>query len=937
VQDPLLKATGAIHTLLSRVDWSGSPLGDPAGWPGPLRTVLELMLNANTAMFLVWGPQHTFLYNDAYLPVLGAKHPQALAQPMQASWGEVWDEVHPLLARTYAGESLHFTRHPYTIARNGGMEKAWFDFSYTPVYVDNGKVGGALCVLTEVTQQVRAERALRQQADQLRQLFQNAPGFMALLRGPQHCFELANTTYRQLIGGRDPIGKPVREVLPELANQGFYELLDQVYASAEPYIGRRVPVRLQRVDGAEMEVRWVDFVFQPVFDGDGSVHGIFVQGADVTDHVESEKRCQEAAEMAARQRDRLDTLLDTVPTGILIAEASGKLLRGNQAMDDIWGAGYPLSESWEQYAVYKGWWADGSARHGQPVAAHEWPMSRALRGEEGVRGLVDIEPFDRPGTRRTVVISAAPLRDAAGKVDGALLTHCDVSEQVRAEAALRESEIKFRAIANAIPHLVWSCLPDGTHDYFNDRWYEYTGLAAGEADTERWPEVVHVDDRERARQLWQQALSSGKPYDIEYRLRYHPTGEYRWCQTRAVPVHAPDGSVIRWLGTVTDVHEQRLTANELRRASEKKDEFLAMLAHELRNPLAPIRAAAHLLKLTGAGHPRMGQAASIIERQVGHMTELVDDLLDVSRVTRGLVELEIRPIDMKTVVSSAVEQVKPLIEARGHALHVHAGASHAAVRGDHTRLVQVLVNLLTNAAKYTPQGGSIDVDVHVEADTVRVAVADNGSGIEPALLPFVFDIFTQGVRTPDRSQGGLGIGLALVKSLVVLHGGEVRARSEGAGRGSVFDVTLALLAESQLAPDASALPGIEAGAAGGKRILVVDDNVDAATTLGELLLALGHEVMVRFDGKSALADAAAFAPDVLVLDIGLPDFDGYELARQLRREPATAQARYLALTGYGQAHDRTLARAAGFDHHFVKPVDIAALQAVLGTNNGDQQ
>jgi PAS domain S-box-containing protein len=539
--------------------------------------------------------------------------------------------------------------------------------------------------------------------------------------------------------------------------------------------------------------------------------------------------------------------------------------------------------------------------------------------------------------RRTVLITAAPIRDAAGRVEGALVAQIDISEQVRAEAALRESEIKFRAIANAIPHLVWSCLPGGTHDFFNDRWYEYTGLPPGPADTERWPEIVHPDDRARAGQLWQQALASGKPYEIEYRLGYHPTGEYRWCLTRAVPVHGPDGRLIRWLGTVTDVHEQRLTADELRRAAAKKDEFLAMLAHELRNPLAPIKAAADLLKLAGGDNRRLGQAAGIIDRQVRHMTELVDDLLDVSRVTRGLVELERQPIDMKTVVSSAVEQVKPLIEARTHALHVHAGAAHASVYGDHTRLVQVLVNLLGNAAKYTPHGGRIDVDVQVEQDMVRVAVADNGSGIEASLLPCVFDIFTQGVRTPDRSQGGLGIGLALVKSLVALHGGQVRAHSDGPGRGSVFEVMLPLLAGASSAPGELALAQSVAGAAAGKRILVVDDNVDAATTLGELLSALGHEVMVRFDGKSALADGPAFGPEVLVLDIGLPDIDGYELARRLRSEPATAGARYLALTGYGQAHDRTLARAAGFDHHFVKPVDIAALQAMLDTNNGDKQ
>jgi PAS domain S-box-containing protein len=932
-----LNASGDLHTLLSEVDWPRSPLGEPAAWPGPLRTVLELMLNSNAAMFLVWGAQRTFLYNEAYLPVLGAKHPQALARPMEESWGEVWDVVGPLLARTFDGESLHFTRHPFTIVRNGGLEQAWFDFSYTPVYLDKGMVGGALCVLTEVTQQVRAERALRQQADQLKQLFENAPGFMAVLEGTEHRFELANKTYRQLIGGRDPIGKSLRAVLPELESQGFFELLDKVYASAEPYIGRRVPVLLQRVADAPLEERWVDFVYQPMFDPEGRVRGIFVQGADVTDHVESEKRCQEAAEMAARERDRLNTLLETIPTGILIADAGGKLVGGNPAMDSIWGAGYPMAESAGDYAIYKGWWADGAERHGQPLAIHEWPMSRALRGEDGIRAVVDIEPFDAPGVRRTVLITAAPIRDAAGRVEGALVAQIDISEQVRAEAALRESEIKFRAIANAIPHLVWSCLPGGTHDFFNDRWYEYTGLPPGPADTERWPEIVHPDDRARAGQLWQQALASGKPYEIEYRLRYHPTGEYRWCLTRAVPVHGPDGRLIRWLGTVTDVHEQRLTADELRRAAAKKDEFLAMLAHELRNPLAPIKAAADLLKLAGGDNRRLGQAAGIIDRQVRHMTELVDDLLDVSRVTRGLVELERQPIDMKTVVSSAVEQVKPLIEARTHALHVHAGAAHASVYGDHTRLVQVLVNLLGNAAKYTPHGGRIDVDVQVEQDMVRVAVADNGSGIEASLLPCVFDIFTQGVRTPDRSQGGLGIGLALVKSLVALHGGQVRAHSDGPGRGSVFEVMLPLLAGASSAPGELALAQSVAGAAAGKRILVVDDNVDAATTLGELLSALGHEVMVRFDGKSALADGPAFAPEVLVLDIGLPDIDGYELARRLRSEPATAGAHYLALTGYGQAHDRTLARAAGFDHHFVKPVDIAALQAVLDTNNGEKQ
>jgi PAS domain S-box-containing protein len=929
VQDPLLNASGAVHTLLREIDWPRSPLGDPSGWPGPLRTVLGLMLNSNAAMFLVWGAERTFLYNDAYLPVLGAKHPQALVRPMEESWGEVWNEVGPLLDRTFAGESLHFTRRPFTIARNGGMEQAWFDFSYTPVYLDKGEIGGALCILTEKTKQVCAERALKQQADQLEQLFEDAPGFMALLGGPEHRFELANKTYRQLIGARDPIGKCFREVLPELETQGYFELLDQVYERAEPHVGSRTPVRLQRVAGVALEERWVDFIFQPVRDEGGAVRGIFIQGTDVTEHVEAERQCQEAAAAAQQQRDRLNTLLDTVPAGILIADAGGRLAGANPAVTAIWGANYPAAESWQEYSAFKGWWADGSERHGKPVEAHEWPLSRALHGETGARAIVDIEPFDQPGIRRTVLISGAPLRDAGGGLEGALVAQVDITEQVRARAALRESEIKFRAIANAIPHLVWSNLPNGEHDFFNDRWHEFTGLAAGLPDRERWAELVHSDDRERARELWQRALDTGEPYEIEYRLRHAPTGEYRWCLSRAVPVFDADGRMIRWLGTSTDVHEQRLSADELRRTSEKKDEFLAMLAHELRNPLAPIKAAADLLKLAAPDTRRLGQATDIIDRQVRHMTELVDDLLDVSRVTRGLVEIEKRPVDIRSVVSGAVEQVRPLIDARAHALHVHAGDAPARVCGDHTRLVQVLVNLMTNAAKYTPHGGTIDVRLQVEEDMVRLAVADNGSGIDASLLPQVFDIFTQGVRTPDRSQGGLGIGLALVKSLVALHGGEVAARSEGPGKGSVFEVALPRLIEAGQGAGDAGLEQVRAGRKAGKRILVVDDNADAATTLGELLEALGHEVSVRFDGKSALADVAAFGPQVLVLDIGLPDMDGYELARRLRAEPATGQARYLALTGYGQAHDRTLARVAGFDHHFVKPVDIEALQAVL--------
>ncbi len=362
--------------------------------------------------------------------------------------------------------------------------------------------------------------------------------------------------------------------------------------------------------------------------------------------------------------------------------------------------------------------------------------------------------------------------------------------------------------------------------------------------------------------------------------------------------------------------------------NRQQNEFLAMLAHELRNPLAPISAAAQLLKMPGADERRVQQASDVISRQVKHMTELVDDLLDVSRVTRGLVTLTKKSLDLKRVVTSAVEQARPSIEARRHVLRQRMSGESAFVHGDQTRLIQVIVNLLTNAAKYTPQGGEIVIDLSVHGDEVMLCVRDNGSGIEPALLPHIFDLFTQGERTPDRAQGGLGLGLALVKSMVALHGGRVDAASGGPGQGSTFSIYLPLLAEPRL--ELVGDPALAAASSSRPMALViVDDNVDAAESLASLLTVDGHRVTVLEDGASTLVYAAAHPPQAFILDIGLPDMDGYQLARSLRARPENSNAVFIALTGYGQAHDRVLAKAAGFDHHFVKPVDWQELSRAL--------
>jgi len=367
---------------------------------------------------------------------------------------------------------------------------------------------------------------------------------------------------------------------------------------------------------------------------------------------------------------------------------------------------------------------------------------------------------------------------------------------------------------------------------------------------------------------------------------------------------------------------------ETRDINRRKDEFLAMLAHELRNPLAPIGAASDLLRFVHLDPARIRQTSEIIARQVKHMTSLIDDLLDASRVSRGLVKLERSPVDVRQLVSNAVEQVRPLVDARRHRLTVQTPPEAAMVNGDQKRLIQVITNLLNNAAKYSPEGGNILLTVAVELDTVSIKVVDSGIGMTQPVIDHVFELFTQAERTSDRSQGGLGIGLALVKSLVEMHDGTVSASSAGIGKGSQFTVSLPRLTvqEAGEAPDKLVRAATPVK---GRRMLVVDDNVDAANMLAMLLEATGHKTLVEHTAKKALERARKDLPEVCLLDIGLPDLDGNDLAKQLRAQPETARAILIAITGYGQEQDRKRTAESGFDYHLVKPVNMEQLLHLL--------
>ncbi|HEX7383984.1 MAG TPA: ATP-binding protein [Burkholderiaceae bacterium] len=510
--------------------------------------------------------------------------------------------------------------------------------------------------------------------------------------------------------------------------------------------------------------------------------------------------------------------------------------------------------------------------------------------------------------------------------DGALaLFGRDITERKRVDEALRASELRFRRLADSMPQLVFAADADGSFTYMNRYGREFTGTRDEMLGHRRYA-LLHPDDRERVRETWMRAVREGRPYECESRLRQHD-GNYRWVLSRALPVLDDDGKVIEWIGASTDIHELRLAQQALAEADHRKDEFLATLAHELRNPLAPLRNAVHILRRAGDDRALAARVHEMIERQVEHMVRLVDDLMEVSRISSGKIELRRARTDLASVLKSAVEASRPLIERARHTLTLDLPEWPLALDADPVRLAQVFANLLNNAAKFTDEGGRIELVARRDGADVRVSVRDSGVGIAPEMLPQVFEMFAQGRRHGARSQEGLGIGLGLARRLVAMHGGHIEARSEGLGCGSEFVVRLPLAVGTP--EPARPVAVVAAGPAARRRVLVVDDNHDAADSLGVLLGYLGAEACVVHDGPAALEALARLRPSLVLLDLGMPGMDGHEVAARMRADPAWDAVRLIALTGWGQEADRERTRREGFDGHLVKPVDVPALQELL--------
>jgi PAS domain S-box-containing protein len=508
-----------------------------------------------------------------------------------------------------------------------------------------------------------------------------------------------------------------------------------------------------------------------------------------------------------------------------------------------------------------------------------------------------------------------------------------VLRRSQAESALAASERRFRSIFQESNDFIVTADLHQKITYCNPATAAALGWSTDEIVGHSIAEFIPNPHFDRTSTMLDQKLREGGStrYEVDVIAR---DGRHMTWEINSRLTFGPDGkptglhAIGRDVTTMRAAHEALLTSERaLREADQRKDEFLAMLAHELRNPLAPIRTAAQILKQAAANPTQMRQASEIVERQVQHITRIVDDLLDAARVTRGLVTLNRQPTSLHDVVRMAVEQVRPLIEAKQHVLNIKLPDEPVILSGEAARLVQMIANLLSNAARHSGTGGRIDLSVVAQLQLVEIHVRDYGTGIAPELLPRVFELFTQADQSVARSEGGLGIGLALVRRLAELHGGHAEAMSAGLGHGAKFTVVLPRLADnSETMSVPESLPTSQAPAL---RILIVDDNQDAANMLAMLLEMAGHVTSVEFSAHAALARAQRDHHDIALLDIGLPEMSGYELAQRLRAQPENAGLKLVAITGYGQEEDRRRSREAGFAHHLMKPVSGDDLQRVL--------
>lgn len=651
---PFLSGGGEMGQRIREYDWDNSPLGSPSTWPQALKLTVRLMLSSSHPMFIWWGPDLIQFYNDGYRASIGSdRHPAAIGQQGKQCWAEIWPIIGPQIDTVMRGEGGVWRENALVpITRDGKLEDVYWTYTYDPILDEDApnQVGGVLVIVSETTRYMQEQQRKSVEEARWRQLFTKSPAFMCVLTGPEHVFEYVNPRYRELIGNRDVIKKSVREAIPEVAKQGFTELLDFVYTTGYSHTGIAAPILLKDDVGGDERQLYLDFVYHPIRDADDKITGIFVNGYDVTERVLSEQSLEE--------QDR------------------------------------------------------------------------------------------------------------------------------------------------------------------------------------------------------------------------------------------------------------------------RKDEFLAMLAHELRNPLAPISNASELLKQASLDNATVHKLGDLVSRQVNQLTRLIDDLLEVSRISQGRMELQKDSMLLDQAIKFAIESTGVAVAEKNLQLKYDCDDALLLIDGDYARVAQSLINIIINATKYTEAGGEIKIHLYRKDKQAVIDVADTGIGIEAQMLEEIFELFRQVDNSIDRSRGGLGIGLSVVRKIMQMHNGSITAQSAGLGQGSVFSITLPLASydESPAAPQIN--PKLAS-----LKFLLVDDNEDATNSLAMLLETLGHETTVTYRGANALAIIEKADFDVVLLDIGLPDIDGYEVAERIRA--TNKNIIIVAVSGYGQADDIRKAVDAGFSGHLTKPVSIDALERTL--------
>jgi PAS domain S-box-containing protein len=921
-----LSGGGEMGARMRALDWSRTALGPMSAWSRTLKTSITIALSSPVPIVMLWGPDGIMIYNDAYSEFAGARHPKLLGSPVLDGWPEVADFNRRVMEVGLSGGTLSFRDQHLVLNRHGSLEDVWMDLSYSPIRDERGVPCAVLAVVVETTERVLAGQKVRdlnatleRQVHALSELDRAKTSFFNLAivyRNELRLMKLVNALldFSRIEAGRlEPRHQAIdlARLTLDLA-EAFRPAVERaglVFDVSCPLLPETVYV--DPVMWEQIVLNLLSNALKFTFDG-----SIAVSLRDAGQQIELQVR-DTGVGIAEDQLPRLFERfhrIEGVPSrtqegsgiGLALVNDLVRLHEGTITASSAPGAGATFTVRISKGAQHLPF-ADAVASEMSPrVSVHAATfLEEAARWGGGAAdagtGATITEPSGE-GTEWAVVpgrvLVADDNVDMRDYVSGVLARHWTVETAPDGAAALA-------AIRAHPPDLVVTDAMMPALDGFGL-------LRALRSD----PRTAHLPVIILSARAGEEARIEGLQ---------HGADDYLVKPFSARELVARVNAHLRLAHAASEMNRLREAAEAANRA---KDEFLAMLGHELRNPLAPMLTALQLLKLRGIAAAE--RERGVLERQVKHLVSLVDDLLDVSRITRGKIDLRRRRVESATFIARAIEMTSPLLEQQRHDLTVDVPRSGLAVHGDEGRLAQVVANLLTNAAKYTEPGGTISVSGRVEGDQVVIAVRDSGAGIEPEMLPVIFDMFVQQRQTLERSRGGLGLGLTIVRSLVELHGGSVSVASDGKDQGSEFTVRLPRLAAATDAPSrAPERPLQVAPAPHPVRVLIVDDNEEYAELLAETLSALGYQTRYVHDAPSALDVGEEFAPDVALLDIGLPVMDGYELARRFTRHPQLRRARLIAVTGYGQERDRTRSLSAGFTAHLVKPVELEALRTAI--------